>query len=378
MLGIYVHFAICKKRCKYCDFNSSESIQLCESYTEALLQNIDNLSIKYNLKNKPADTIYFGGGTPSVFSNKQLFSVLEKLHSTFKITNNAEISIEANPESLNIEKLAFYNKNGFNRISIGVQSFEDSILKELGRLHSLKQAMEIIDLAQEYFPNLSLDLMFGLPGQTKEIYENSLNIVGNLEIPHISAYLLTQGKKIVWKENELPHENIVLDFLTLTKKKLNSCGIHQYEISNYSKPGYECKHNIKYWKNNDYIGFGAGAHSFLDKYNFEKNKNSRFELKRSIDVFINTSKNSKIEFEMFETPNEWESKFDFITNNLRLNQGLSEADYYKKYNSSFLKTYKPQIRKNLALGNINISNENIALTDRGRLYSNLVFEDFLI
>ena len=372
MLGIYVHLPICKSKCHYCDFNSIPKIELIDDYISALLKSIPLLTEKFHLIGKKVDTIFFGGGTPSIFSNKHFLKILNTLHEKFEIKKEAEISIEVNPGSISKSKLLFYKDTGINRISIGIQSFNPETLKLIGRYHTKEDALKSLTMALKIFTNISADLMFGLPSQEITQYINDLQTLIKFNIPHISSYLLTlnENSRKIFK-NLPPDEEIPLFFKT-TKELLESYSVFQYESSNYAKQNSQCRHNLKYWKNKNYISFGAGAHSFISW----KNKHVRFENEHNILKYINAIKNNKLTFSMYEDLSQNDRKIDFITSYLRLNSGFCLEEYTKLFHSNFMQDYAQAIEKNLKKEHIKISKNRVSLTENGRLFSNQVFLDF--
>ena len=382
MIGIYIHLALCKKRCNYCGFNTIARPDLTEIYTDALLKNIESLSTGYNLRGRSTDTIYLGGGTPSIFTEKQIEKILWKIRTTFRLTENPEITIEANPESITTEKIAFYKAIGINRISIGIQTFNERFLKCLGRIHTTRECRKALAISEKHFKSLSVDLMYGLPGQTRAAFARDIEELSQFNISHISAYLLTRDtKSFPWAPPELPSEEAIANFFRTVGTALKRKGILQYEISNHALQGFECIHNIKYWTYQEYIGFGAGAHSFLflpesDNRIMMQEKPIRFEIVRNIPQFILSSLQNEFKFSMLERPSSMESRLDYISSYLRLNSGLSFSNYENIFHSDFRKEYSVGILKNLRLGNIALSPDRISLTCRGQMLSNQVFLDF--
>jgi oxygen-independent coproporphyrinogen III oxidase len=373
MLGVYIHLPFCQSKCKYCDFNSITDIEYMQQYIDSLIKTIPLITDKFDLKEKSVDTIFFGGGSPSIFSIDDLAKILESIHKEFKIQNNSEISIEANPSSLSKKKLISYKSLGINRLSLGVQSLNNEILKCIGRRHTKEIAIRALNDSLNIFSNTSVDMMFGLSNQTVKEYTQDLEKLVKFHVPHISAYLLTLSENNFKKFKNLPSPKTIPLFFKETKEILEENGIFQYEISNYSKKNKECRHNLKYWKNNFYISFGAGAHSFIS----HKTGLVRFENEKNILNFIAKAKEGTTNFSMYETLSQKDHKIDFITSRLRLNEGLSFSKYRELFNSDFLKEHEKAIAKNLFDQNIDIYAEKIVLTEKGRLFSNQIFLDFV-
>ncbi len=268
-LGIYIHIPFCLSKCPYCDFNSRViDFDLAEEYVKSLIKEIQTFS-ENQLERMSAETIYFGGGTPSILKISQLDTIKEVIFDSFEVKPGAEISLEANPGTLSQEKARGLRKSGFNRVSLGVQSFRDDELKILGRAHNGKQAVTAYRILRKHFDNLSLDLIFGIPGQSLKTWRGNLNMTLKLKPEHLSIYGLTieEGTPFYssWKKGQLslPNEEelrrMYLESMDLVKAK----GYRQYELSNFARKGFECQHNLRYWQGKEYIGFGAGAHSYF-------------------------------------------------------------------------------------------------------------------
>lgn len=274
--GLYIHIPFCRRKCAYCDFYSlAGNEELTEKYTRAVIRNIRYYGGTF-------DTVYFGGGTPSLMSGRQIYDIL----SAADITDDAEISSEVNPDSADIEKLRDFKSAGINRISVGIQTFDNSELKMLGRLHNSEQAAATLKNARKAgFENISADLMLGLPYQRSETVTENIRRLAELDVTHISAYMLKVEEGTPLASDEKLLENIADDELSAdiyleAVSCLEKNGFHQYEISNFAKSGYECRHNLKYWRCEDYIGIGPSAHSC--------NEGKRFAVPRDIAGFIDS------------------------------------------------------------------------------------------
>ena len=265
--GIYVHIPFCKSRCKYCDFFSTTMLERREEYVQALLREMQQRKDYLHCEN--IHTVYLGGGTPSMLTSEQIGTVLEGLRSEFAIDADAEITLEANPSDITPSVLADWRRMGFNRLSIGVQSFDDEMLRKIGRRHNGEQAKKAVREAQEAgFRNISIDLIYGLPEQTMEEWKGEIEQALALDIQHVSAYCLSyeegteltrqlRNKEI--KEVDEETENAMYDYLTETLEKH---GLLRYEVSNFALAGFESQHNSSYWNGTPYLGLGAGAHSY--------------------------------------------------------------------------------------------------------------------
>ncbi|MCJ7497708.1 MAG: radical SAM family heme chaperone HemW, partial [candidate division Zixibacteria bacterium] len=268
VIGIYVHIPFCLSKCSYCDFNSIVyNSELAEEYVKSLIIEIQLFSQNQTEK-VVIETVYFGWGTPSILKSSQLGDILEKLFTSFGIQADSEISLEANPGTLTRIKTKELKGLGFNRLSLGAQSFIDEELKILRRVHTGKQALKSYLILREHFENLSMDLIFGIPGQTLKTWRKSLNMTIKLLPEHLSAYCLTleEGTPfyLLWKDKKLglPEEDSVGKMYLEAMGLLKSQGYRHYEISNFALKGFECRHNLRYWDGAEYIGFGAGAHSY--------------------------------------------------------------------------------------------------------------------
>ena len=332
--GIYIHIPYCQKRCIYCDFYFTTNLKLLDGYIESLTKEITLASPNYN--NVEFDTIFFGGGTPSLLSTNQIECILNTLFKEYNISSQSEISIECNPEDFNNKKLEKLKQIEIKRLSLGIQSFIDSELKFLTRAHSVHQAEEVIKKAKDYFENISVDLIYSLPKQTKNDVAYSLDKLIEFNIPHVSAYtLIFEEKTLLYKQfmkkiitpNGDEHEAELYEFVS---NKLTSEGFKHYEISNFAKEGYESKHNLKYWEYDNYLGFGPSSHSFFDT--------KRWENFRSIQKYKESLENNQLPIAKEDILNKNEMISEFIMLALRCNgvklkkyKRIFEEDFYAKY-----------------------------------------------
>lgn len=273
-ISLYIHWPFCKSKCPYCDFNSHVGGQIdADRWLLAYQKQLD--SFAYLLDSKVIDTIYFGGGTPSLAPTSVIGGILEYLYKNYNIAENAEITLEANPTSIEMQKFASLQGVGINRISVGIQSLRDKHLKFLGREHSSTEALKALELAKHYFDNTSFDLMYCLPDQTLSEWMEDLKFASDILNHHISLYQLTieKGTKFYKAYNSgefvMPGESLSADFYDNTVAYLENIGMHRYEVSNHAAHGYESRHNIAYWQYYEFLGIGPGAHSRLmidDKY----------------------------------------------------------------------------------------------------------------
>ncbi|HQO72181.1 MAG TPA: radical SAM family heme chaperone HemW [Sedimentibacter sp.] len=372
-LGIYIHIPFCVKKCGYCDFYSVKWDEESENkYIHSAINEIksyNELSSKYVV-----DSIYIGGGTPSIINPKNLEKIISTIRCLFTVEENSEISMEANPNSL-WENIKTYGEIGINRLSIGIQSLNDNILKRIGRIHNSKEALQAIDRAISFgFENINADVMFNIPGQTVDDINDTISKLVTKQIRHISfyslkleegtpMYLLKKNKKIV-----MPEEDLEREMYYAGRNIMEKHGLMQYEISNFSVKGYECRHNLKYWKQEEYIGIGPSAHSFLG--------NVRFSNPSDLTEYITSGENGVFERNTLEEMDENDIKFEYIMLRLRLTEGLKFADFKNKFSIDFKEAYKEQI-KHLTENNLIESDDDvIRLSKRGMDLSNYVFSQF--
>ena len=368
-LGLYVHIPFCKRKCYYCDFISYDNcINREDEYIESLLLEIEKRS---NKDNYFVDTIYFGGGTPSIIKPENIKKVLDKIQASFDVQESAEITLEANPGTVNKEKLEKYLSYGINRLSIGLQSTDNDILKTIGRIHTYEEFLDTYNSALEVgFSNINVDLMLALPSQSIEILTDSLEKVITLNPKHISLYSLILEEdtplynKVMNKELILPNEEIERKMYWTTKKLLEENGYIHYEISNFAKEGFCSKHNTNCWKQEEYMGFGAAAHSFVDSKRFSNSEN--------LDEYI--SGNS---ITLNEELNKEDLEKEYIMLSLRMIKGLDINEFNLKYNSNFEEKYKDIIQKLKDEELVELENGRFHLSDKGLDFANIVFEEFI-
>ena len=372
-LGIYIHIPFCVKKCAYCDFYSLCDLSLRESYVNALIAQIT--SFRAEAKNKIVDTIYLGGGTPSILSGDQILRILKTVRKVFKVSGDAEITIEANPGTLDPEKLVAYHEAGINRLSIGLQSADAGELSTLGRIHTKEEFERSFLLARlEGFQNINVDLMYALPGQTEQTLSDTLDYVISLEPDHISFYGLniepeTPFGKDATIEQLLPSEDVQVEMYLGSAEKLEAAGFFQYEISNFSKPGFECRHNMRYWKVEDYLGFGPAAHSLLD--------GTRFSYEKSIRNFISHPCQRSLLIETQDKTSPADEALEFVMLGFRLRAGIDVAEYKARFGEDFEIKYglrmKPFIEKDYIMQNKN----GYRLSRRGFMISNYILSEIL-
>ena len=375
-LELYVHIPFCIRKCAYCDFVSGPGTKAMQKeYEEALLAEIDAAE---ETAEREVISVFFGGGTPSAVDAGMLARVMEKLRSKYVFSEDAEITLEANPGTLDAEKLKCYRKSGFNRISIGCQSVHDEELKRLGRIHTFAEFQESFALARDAgFANINVDLMSGLPEQSEEKWEESLRTIAELSPEHISAYSLiveegTPFARMAERgELQLPEEDTERAMYEETREILAKYGFHRYEISNYARDGYECLHNVGYWIRRDYLGFGIGAASLVD--------NVRFQNGRDLITYLENPQDCREEEQVLTEQEQMEETM-FL--GLRLIRGISYEQFEKQYGRSLPEVYGPVITQNIADGLLREYTEEsgerfLALTEKGLDVSNYVMAQFL-
>lgn len=371
-LSLYIHIPFCKQKCFYCDFPSYARLEdLKEDYVKALCKEIKNKASKYRIK-----SIFIGGGTPSYLNEDEIEQILNKI-SKLDLEDNIEFTMECNPGTLTEEKLKIMLKGGVNRISMGLQAVQNSLLKEIGRIHTFKVFEENYNLAREIgFKNINVDLMFGLPNQSIEEWEESLRKIASLKPEHISAYSLIieedTGFYKLWENNKLllPNEEEERIMYSKTKEILESYGYKQYEISNYAKEGYECYHNKVYWKCEEYLGLGSASSSFINERRIKNIEDVKTYIER-------INKNESIIDEVIENKNK-DNIEEFIFMGLRMLEGINLSEFKNKFNTNIEDMYKEVIEKNINNNLLIIENDRLKLTSKGIELSNSVMSDFII
>lgn len=356
----YIHIPFCKSKCHYCSFVSFNKLNLLEDYLSALEK-----EIKTYYRGEDLDTLYFGGGTPSILQVKDF----DRLIKLFVFSNDAEITTELNPETLNYDYLKSLYDIGINRISIGCQSFDDNILKIINRRHDASQVVNAVMNAQKAgFKNISLDFIYGLPNQTNQMFIEDLKKGVNLGVEHISLYGLSIEEGCYFSKfppQNLPNEDMQAQMYLSAVKYLTSCGFEHYEISNFSKPDYNSKHNMNYWNNEEYYGFGVAAHGYID--------NVRYGNSESIEDYIVNP--NKYNIERVETQKDKLEEEIFL--GLRRIKGIDVNFINSKYNINFEDKYSRIIKKYTNLNLLQKTPQGYALTLEGILVSNTILAEFI-
>ena len=362
-IGLYIHIPFCKSKCPYCDFFSGRATE--NDYDNYIKLLSDNICLWSAKTDKTVSSVYFGGGTPSILGAERLSKLLNKIKEDFTVAENAEITVEVNPDSGKTLDFDLLKLSGFNRISVGMQSAVEQELKALGRIHSINDAEVTVKRAQNAgINNISLDLMIGIPYQTIDSLKKSIDFCANCGITHISSYILKIESGTVFEriqdKLELPDEDSQAQLYLFAVDYLNKLGFEQYEISNFSKIGYESRHNINYWKCGEYIGIGPSAHSFFD--------GKRFYYSRNMDDF----KNNKTYFDCFGGDKE-----EFIMLSLRLISGLNFKEYKERYNEDFPEEKIKIIRKYADMGYMVLKDDCAYFTPKGYLVSNAIISELI-
>ena len=377
--GIYIHIPFCKRKCSYCDFISfSNKDNLIENYVKALKKEIKMFDfLKYNVT-----TIYLGGGTPSYIKEEYIKEILESLKE--KLVNNKvswkdiEITIEVNPGTVTKEKLEIYKEVGVNRISIGLQSTNNSLLKQIGRIHKFEDFLDTYNIAKEVgFDNINVDLMIALPNQTIEDIKKSLEEIVSLSPNHISVYslIVEEGtlleKQIDEGKMEHPSDEQERRMYWYVKDFLELHGYKHYEISNFSKEGKESKHNMNCWNQEEYIGFGLASHSYIDGIRFCNTSN----LEEYIDNIKNNSLDRNREVEERQEKEDKEKEFMML--GFRKIEGVDISKFKEKFGENPIFLFRKQLDKLVSEGLIEVDLNNIRLTNKGLDLANIVFEEFV-
>ena len=370
-LGIYVHIPFCKSKCTYCDFYSRCNLdpRTQEAYLEAVCEHIKEsgaLAPGYQV-----DTVYFGGGTPSYFGADGLATILTAIRKHFDVAVDAEITFEANPDSVSDSLLRRLRAEGFNRVSLGIQCDDDGILEKIGRIHTYAQAQDAYDrIRKAGFQNVSVDLMYGLPGQNLSMWRDTVENVLKLHPDHVSGYGLTlhpgtplyEAKDIVSMADDDLQADMYLEMVKIMEKR----GYHQYEISNFARQGKRSRHNLKYWTGGEYLGFGPSAASdFAGK---------RFKIAESLSTYIKGIREGGSVLEEVQEIPFRERAGEYLMLRMRTTMGISRAEYEKKYLLDF-DPLQEVLELNQKYGLVRFTNDRWRLTPEGFLVSNRIIED---
>ena len=370
MKGLYIHIPFCRSKCPYCDFFSlPKNDELIEKYCDSLIDEIKSGRRTKEFCNNTGmhfDTVYFGGGTPSVIGADRLGRILECIKKNYTISDNSEITAECNPSTVDDDFFRSLSSYGFNRISLGLQSAVDPERRSLGRLADKDKVLSVIESSRKHgITNISLDVMLGVPSQTMESLDETIEFLLNTDVPHISAYMLSIEDGTVFHKRKntlnIPDEDIVCDMYTHLSDVLTQNGYIHYEISNFSKNGYESRHNLKYWECEEYLGLGPAAHSFIN--------GKRFYSERSAEAFIN---GSPAVFDSYGGDCE-----EYLMLGLRLKKGISESSYKNRFGCSIPDSFKKNADQFIQSGHMTFFGDTYSLTQSGMLISNYIISNLL-
>ncbi len=366
-VSLYIHIPYCKSKCGYCDFCSSPETSTAEAYVKELKKRLISRSsfVKTNVP-----TVYFGGGTPTVIGAEALCGLLQVIKDRYDLDKDCEITVEANPGTVNEKELSLLRVAGFNRISAGLQTANETELIMLGRTsHMVSDGERLVSDARDAgFENINLDLMYGIPGQTTGSFEESVAFVASLHPEHISSYALKleEGTPLYEKRGalDLPDDDTVADMYLLLNRRLKEYGYVRYEISNFSKPGYESRHNLRYWQGGDYLGFGVSAASLY--------RRERYLQSSDMNAFLSGEAPDVV-----ETLDDDGVRLEYIMLHLRLAYGVQKREFADRFGLDFDLIYKNKIRKYVSGGFAVNTDGSFYLTEKGLLVSNSIIADFI-
>lgn len=376
MISAYLHIPFCEQLCYYCDFNKVFlEDQPVDEYIQAMLSEMDLMNEYY--PQQQLETLYIGGGTPTSLSAKQLDVLLDGVFQRYQLSTNAEFTVEANPGDLTVDKMHVLENYGVNRLSMGVQSFDDRLLKKIGRKHSAKevyQTMKIIEKSS--IDNVTIDLMYALPGQTVKMFLDSVDQALALGLPHLSMYALILENKTMFANLArrgqllLPTDDEEVAMFELAKERLAKAGLFQYEISNFAKKGFESQHNLMYWNNEHYFGFGAGASGYLGHWRYRNQGPIQHYM-----AAIHEGKLPLLEEEHLTEDNQME---EHLFLGLRKMEGVTYQGFQNQFQQSLLSVYGEEIEGLVQRGLLLKDENGIRLNDKGILFGNDVFSEFLL
>lgn len=377
MSGIYLHVPFCVKKCDYCDFISFPEKGMAKEYFAALWREIELCRIEN--RERQFDTVFFGGGTPSALSPYYIAQTMQRIRDSFNLTLE-EATIECNPGTVDEEKLTAYKNAGFNRISLGVQSFEDRLLRGIGRIHTAKEAEEAVRLIRAAgFDNINIDLMYGLPNQTQDDYVSSIERAAELDVQHISAYslILEEGTRLYDRvkngETTLPDDDAVYDMHRAGMKRLKELGYTRYEISNYAKPGRHSLHNMNYWNVGEYLGLGLNSSSALIK----DGKLTRFSNAQTMEEYLYDIGKDSLPRRDEQVIDVYEEMFEWAMLGLRKIEGVDRKAFVKRFGTDFAIVFSQAIKNLENMGWLTQDEGHIRLTDRGLDMQNSALMEFM-
>lgn len=374
MAGIYIHIPFCKQACHYCDFHFSTQLDKKHELVEALVTEID-LQRNY-LEGEPITTIYFGGGTPSLLGTLQLEKIIKQIRATFPVVASPELTLEANPDDLSLEKLNELKQVGVNRLSVGIQSFDNSVLRFLNRAHSSDEARRSVENARRTgIDNISIDLIYAIPGQSQEQWVKNVQTAIELDANHISSYSLTIEEKTVFgnwsKAGKFTPvvDDVAAGQLEILVDILARAGYHQYEVSNFAKPGFESQHNSSYWKREKYLGLGPSAHSY--------DRKSRQHNIRNNHIYIQSLQKGQIPFEKEMLTRE-DHVNEYLLTTLRTSWGANLQTLNNEWNFDLLAKNKLYVQGLTDNQLATIEKDHLKLTQKGKLLADKIASDLFL
>jgi len=397
-IALYIHIPFCETKCPYCDFNTYSGIEeLIPTYIRALTKEINlwgrTLTERGNQGNgrQLVTTVFFGGGTPSYLPLEHIAAVMDAVRTSFSLSADAEVSLESNPGDVTHDRLAAWKQSGINRLSIGVQSLDDDLLNLLGRRHNAQDAQNAYRAARSAgFDNVNLDLMYGLPRQTIDQWQATLSQAIQMVPAHLSLYCLTleEGTPLeAWvRQGNVPEPDpdLAADMYLLAEEMASQAGYVQYEISNWSLPTRECRHNLTYWRNQPYLGVGPGAHSYMNGHRFANLRSPRQYIQRMGDwtdpsgnPYDLTTFEEHGVVDMVEAIDSRLETAESLMLGLRLNEGISEKEFRQRFGIDLRRAYQQQVEELTTFGLLQWEGDRLVLTQRGRLLGNEVFQRFL-
>lgn len=366
--GLYVHIPFCVRKCNYCDFCSFSGVD--EKTKDAYIERLCEEIVSYKSDKIEIDTVFFGGGTPTLLDPCDLSKIMSTIRESFILMESSEITMEANPGTANLEKLKGFVECGINRFSVGLQTIHENELEKLGRIHTYNEFLTMYsNLRRLGINNINVDLMYGIPMQTMESFNQTLHSIVELAPEHISVYglILEEGTPFYNEKASLalPPEDDECDMYDLACKTLSSAGYNHYEISNYAKPGYESRHNLKYWHTNEYIGVGLSAYSYY--------KGKRYGNTNVLADYI-SSKSVIVQSDLVDKNTE---KYEYVMLALRLKEGFSLSEYNRLFDEDFLSGREDLISRFESAGYLKLDNDRLCLTEKGFYVSNSIIVELL-
>lgn len=373
MSGIYIHIPFCKQACHYCDFHFSTSMKKKDEMVLALAKEMRLRKLEFD--NETVETIYFGGGTPSVLSISELRSLIDAVYENFNVAENPEITLEANPDDLSEDQIIEFSKNRINRLSIGIQSFFEEDLKMMNRAHNAEEAKKSLEIATQYFDNISIDLIYGIPGMTNEMWKQNIETALRYGVPHISSYALTVEPKTALKKLiqtgkiSEPKDDVAQEHFMILVDTLQENGFIHYELSNFGKENYFSKNNSAYWLGKKYIGIGPSAHSYDGISRSWNMANNALYLK---EIEANNLPN---EIEILSQTDRYN---EYVMTGLRTIWGVSLDRIEKEFGESKLRYLQKQSEKFLSDGLLSIENKILKTTPKGKFLADGIASDLFL